>query len=278
MRCITKVIEHGSRSDVFRIIPIGDTHLGHTAVDEELVRRTVEKVKEDNTYWIGLGDTVDGIGRMDRRHREESLAKWCHGTNRVFDKQRKYAAEVLGPIGNKCLGYVKGNHEEYLETTGIDLYLSTLEDIVGEDSAGQLAIGMSGYIILKFPRLSGDKRGGTQTYTIFVHHGAGGGQLIGSKAIKLERLPATYEADIYIIGHTHTKIAFPTQRIVATRNGKLETRDQWLCNTGGFMHGAVEDTSIYSERKMLKPQSLGSVEIELRPGAEDFRDRVRIIL
>lgn len=279
MRCITKTIEHDSRSDVFRVIPIGDTHLGHVAADETLIRRTIERVKEsDNTLWVGLGDIVDGIGRMDKRHREESLAPWCHGVNRVFAQQREYAIEMLRPIGDKCLGYIMGNHEEHLESTGVDLYYSVLEGILARDDES-LALGMSGFIVLKFRRTNdGDRKGGTKTIVLYLHHGYGGGQLMGSKAIKLERLPASYDADIYIIGHTHTKLAFPVQRIATARGGKLTERELWLCNTGGFMRSSIESTTVYSERKGYKPTSLGSIEIELRPGAEDPHDRVRVIL
>ena len=39
MRCITKTIEYDSRSDVFRVIPLGDTHWGHIATDERLIQQ-----------------------------------------------------------------------------------------------------------------------------------------------------------------------------------------------------------------------------------------------
>ena len=278
MRCVSKTIEYDSRSDVFRVIPFGDTHLGHIAADERLIQRTIDDIRDsDNTFWMGLGDMVDGIGRMDKRHREESLAPWCHGINRVFKEQRDYAVEMFLPIGNKCIGYVMGNHEEYLEASGVDLYYSVLEGILDNDDES-LALGMSGFIVLKFRRTNAERKGGTTTIVLYVHHGAGGGLLMGSKAIKLERLPASYVADIYIIGHTHTKLAFPLSQVAVNRGGRIEARDMWLCNTGGFMRNAVESTAIYSERKMYKPLPLGSIEIELRPGAENPAERVRVIL
>lgn len=277
MRCLTKTIVHDSRSDMFRIIPISDTHLGHIAADERLIQRTIDDIRDsDNTFWFGLGDILDGIGRMDKRHREESLAPWCHGVNRVFKEQRDRAVEMFRPIGKKCIGYGMGNHEEHLESSGVDLYYSVLEGILDNDNE-DLALGISGFIVLKFQRCGGDYKGSTQTYVIYVHHGAGGGQQMGSKAIKLERLPAAYEADLYIIGHTHTKLAFPMQRLAA-RRGKLQEREMWLCNTGGFLRSAIEETAIYSEVKMYKPLSLGSIEIQLYPGAERPADKVRVIL
>jgi len=276
LRCITRTIEHDSRSDVFRIIPIGDTHLGHIATDEKLVQRTIDRVKEPDTYWIGLGDICDSIGRTDKRHTEESLAPWCHGVNRVFKQQRDKAVEMFQPIGDKCLGYIMGNHEEKLEAHGTDLYYSVLEGIVDNDDES-LAMGMSGFLVLKFQRSNGDRKGGTQTFVFYLHHGAGGGRKMGSKAIRLEDLPSSYDADIYIMGHTHTKLAFPAQRLVPTRTGKLKERELWLCNTGGFMRNTVESTTTYSERAMFKPLPLGSIEIELRPGAEDPSEMVRVI-
>lgn len=284
MRCITKVVEHDSRSDVFRIIPIGDCHLGHIATDERLLQRTIDDIKEsENTFWIGLGDIVDGIGRMDKRHREESLAKWCHGTNRVFKEQRDRAVEMFRPIGSKCIGYIKGNHEEYLEASGVDLYYSVLEGIIDNDDESQtvptesLALGMSGFIMLKFRR-DGEGKGGTQAIVIYAHHGAGGGNLMGALALRLERLPASYDADVYIIGHAHKKASQITRKVFIDRSGNIQEKDLWACSTGSFMRESVESTTIYPERSMMKPQSLGSVEIDLRPGAKFAMDRIKVTL
>lgn len=277
MRSITHEIEHSSRQDVFNIIPISDAHLGHIAVDEKLLRSTIERVKEPNTYWIGLGDICDAIGRTDKRHREESYAPWCQGLNRVFAAQRAYAIEMFKPIGHKCLGYGMGNHEETLESHGNDLYYSVLEGIVDSDDES-LAYGMSGYIVLKFKRGKDGEKRRTTTIRIYVHHGGGGGRKMGSKALRLEDLYAAYDADIYIVGHTHAKIVFPMQRVYVNSAGRMHTKDIYLCNTGGFMKNTVDSTAIYPERKMLKPQALGSIEIQIKPGADNPADVVRVTM
>ena len=74
-----RVIRHEwfnvSRSDVFRLVPIGDVHLGAAACDES---RLVEVVKgiaaDDRAYWVGLGDYCEFINMQDRRFDARTLA------------------------------------------------------------------------------------------------------------------------------------------------------------------------------------------------------------
>ena len=76
MRVIVKTIEHNSRSDVFRIVPLSDVHWGARACDEALFRKTVKTIKDTNAFWVGLGDFNECITRRDKRHQEDVLAPW----------------------------------------------------------------------------------------------------------------------------------------------------------------------------------------------------------
>lgn len=57
MRSLRREWFNISRTDIFRVIPLGDVHLGAAACDEKLLRKVVKRIGDDPMcYWIGLGD------------------------------------------------------------------------------------------------------------------------------------------------------------------------------------------------------------------------------
>lgn len=280
MRSITKTITHASRLDRFCIVPIGDVHLGNRACDEAKLRRVIEFVRDTpNCFWIGMGDVVDAIGRHDKRYREGVMATWLHGEERVFKAQRDRAIEYFKPIGQRCLAYIEGNHEDaVLSHADTDMYYSIIEAIRPTEDC-DLAMGMAGFLTLRFQRCAeGDRKGGTTSFRFFLHHGYGGGALKGGKIIQLERLPGRYDADIYLMGHNHDKIATPFKRMGARRGDSIVDYEGYTCNTGGFLRGNLEDTTTYTEAKGYAPLSCGVIKIWLEPGNPDVNERIEVTI
>lgn len=57
MRFIQREWEKVSRTDTFRLVPIGDTHIGNAACNEKLLKKVIKDIKDDDSaYWIGMGD------------------------------------------------------------------------------------------------------------------------------------------------------------------------------------------------------------------------------
>ncbi|GIV81705.1 MAG: hypothetical protein KatS3mg051_1059 [Anaerolineae bacterium] len=66
-----------SRADEFRIIPLGDIHVGARGSDTAAFRHVVEDIASDErAYWIGMGDYLDAINRSDPRFSPGILADW----------------------------------------------------------------------------------------------------------------------------------------------------------------------------------------------------------
>jgi len=247
MKRIEHAITVSSRTDPVTIYFLSDLHLGHAAANETAISAAVKEIEESGAYWIGLGDIVDAIGRQDGRYREGLLAKWLYGCTTIWREQRRHAAELLRPIATQCLAYLTGNHEEYVRTAGIDVYYSLAEEA---GIAPDRCLGMSGFIVLKLRR--GD-HGGTRTVVIFAHHGWGGGELLGSQALKLERLPGRYQADIYAIGHGHR--ALYTTQYMETAYGP---RRIVLLEAPGFMGKYADDEATYGERRAFTASPAGA--------------------
>lgn len=277
MRSIVKTIEHDSRSDLFRIVPLGDVHLGNSACDEAAFERMVRYIKDTpNTLWLGMGDMLDSIGRRDKRHREASVASWLWGKPRIYKAQKDRLIETLKPIGDKCLCYLIGNHEEAAEMHHeTDLYYDIIEAIRPSDKV-ELAMGISGFLVLRFRRSNASRKGGTQTFTFYLHHGYGGGRKMGGKVMKLEEMQESYDADIYLMGHVHQKEANKGARIGVDRSGNIVERETHRALTGSFLRNTNGLDVTYSERDGYKPLALGVVEIEMRPGAESEKVRIRV--
>lgn len=257
MNRIRHIVQASSRRDATTVYILADMHLGAAASDEKRIRDAIKRIEEEGASWIGLGDMVDAIGRQDKRAREGLLAPWLHGETRIWSVQRRYLADLLRPIGGQCLAYLKGNHEEYVEAGGIDLYYSVAEEAgIPEDRL----LGMSGFIRLAIRRSDGSNGGATTTYTIYAHHGWGGGELLGGHALKLERMPSRYDADIYMMGHGHR--ALMARSIVEGYNG---LREVVMVEAPGFLRKYVDDETTYPERRGLPSTACGAGVLRLWP-------------
>jgi len=220
MECAEIHITVPSRSDCIKLVFLGDLHLGHAQTDEGLIRQVAERLGEKYTYWIDLGDACDFINLRDPRFDPGGLPDWI-GVEDLADlpaAQIVRYRDIFGRLGDTCLVRLAGNHEDSIRRHYERDVYRELNAAVGlydeprsfELAAGTRALDYSGFVRLRMYRgggmSKGPPRGPTWTLTLFVHHGAGGGQLAGAKALRLERLPLAFDADIYAVGHTHTKL------------------------------------------------------------------------
>lgn len=106
---------------------------------------------------------------------------------------------------------------------------------------------------------------------IYAHHGTGGGITIGGDANSLEKKEAGFDADIYVLSHTHRRHAFKTEQLKLSSKGtpSLRTRQRVFIRTGTFLKGYAHDNPVaerayqapYAEKMGLRPTSLGYVEV-----------------
>jgi len=259
-----KVVEHviDNWHGPWSLVLLGDLHLGAVNVDEDLVERVAQRLNGDNVGWVDLGDSIDAINMRDPRFDPRMLPEWIDLADLVDipKAQTERYKHYFGKLGGNCLARLYGNHEATLQKhTERDIYASLNATMKLEK---ERALGYSGFIRLRFRQVSGGKVANTWTQTIYVSHGATGGKLAGAKALNLERLAIGWEADIYAVGHSHTKMVL--QKMVAglaTRKNVIEERQKVFINVGAFMNGLTG----YPERKGLYPQALGPIELLFFP-------------
>lgn len=271
------------RGDTFRIIPIGDVHIGSKATDEDLLKKVVASIAKDkNTYWIGMGDYCEFINLRDPRFSSVDLASWIDMAD-LLDLAKAQRDRYLGHtkcIAHKCLALVKGNHENsiqrHTERAIYEEIVAKTKEYAKFPATKVLGVGTYGWLILRFYR--GDKRSEMRSIIrINLHHGFVGGKLKGAKGLNMQRWLWSHECDLALFGHSHNADAF-TEAIERVGNNNeiiVETRRGAYCGT--FRKSVAQDGETYSEIKGYFPLPLEGVEVLLRPGARDTNKRVRLL-
>ena len=283
-----RVIRHQwfnvSRSDVFRVVPIGDVHLGAAACDEKQFGEVVNRVAaDDRAYWVGLGDYCEFINLQDRRFDPRTLAPWIEVDDLadLAQAQRDRFLDVTKPIAGQCLGLGEGNHERWIyhkfERDIHSEIVTAVKQEAGRADDFRLGLGYYGWLQLAF-YFGPDKKGGSAVINVNIHHGFVGGRLEGAKALNMERWLWNHNAYLVLFGHSHNAATKVAQVEGIDRAGRHyeHVRRGGFC--GSFLRTVNPDgPCTYAEEKGYMPLPVAGIEVLLRPGAREQRDRVRIV-
>jgi len=270
MRCITRKTVYQSRSDEFRLIPLGDVHMGNRLTEEKLLRRIVKEIEEDPLcYWLGLGDYCDYINMRDPRFDPDELPDWLFGRAQLKDIARTETArflEIVKPIKDKCIGLIEGNHEtSILRHSETDVYSILIEGLASDH---EHRLDHSGFIAWRFNRQGGS----TWTLTIFATHGAGGGTSKGNSGNKLGKLVEQVDgADVVLMGHLHD----PTYKPIARR--RMGRREAQTVTIHAVSIPALCGHMKYAQNKDYPAMPVGYTELVIKPDAKSVQVNMMIV-
>jgi len=256
MQIIERTIEY-SRSDVFRVYPIGDAHFGQIQTAENHLKAKVQEIAENpNAFWLGMGDLSDCIAANDKRWDIGLIAPWVEKQN-IAESVRQRVRDVFKPIAKQGIALLDGNHEyTYKLYNQYDMTHNLCTDL--EIPYG----GYQCFVILKFKR-----KGSNESHVITIHawHGAGAATTEGAQLLRLKRLVKEFDADIYLMGHLHSIVHDITDRLTV-RNHRVRQIPQIATITGSWVKGYMLgiDAS-YVERFGYRPAHLGCPMIEIEP-------------
>lgn len=260
-----------------KLIPFGDIHRDSTLHCKTSWQEFLAYAKKQkNAYFLGLGDYTDGVSTTER----EILGGGLHETtvSTIESHYRgvvKTLANELAFMKGRLLGLVGGNH-----------YVS-FKDGTNSDNALCAALQAKFLGVCSFVRvnLKFEGRNKCSTLDIFAHHGKGGGITPGATLNTIEKMLATADADIYLMGHDHKKAVIPSTprlRLVHNVSGLiLKERTPWLGRTGSFLKAYEDGEVSYNVDAGRSPCALGWIEFELTPtrvrsGGEDrFEIKIR---
>lgn len=253
------------------IMPIGDIQWSgrDNEVAMAMLKRHVQWGVDNGAYFIGMGDYIDFMSPSNRQKYAAS-ALYDTAVKSIDDKAMSLVEDLylqaLKPSKGRWLGLLEGHHfHEYRDGTTSDQGLAQMLDT--------RFLGSSAYVRLVLQ----DTKTRRGTVIIWCHHGVGGGTTLGAPLNKLERLMAAFEADIYLIGHHHKKVAGPIDRIepvwgAGNGGSRLVHRTKVIACTGSFLKGYAEGGKQgaiprggYVEQKMLNPVALGGILLKIRP-------------
>ena len=238
--------------DSIKIVPISDMHIGLKETRMDIFEDILDELKEPNTYWIGLGDYVEG--------RAPNHKFWNYDDN-TLPVQEQYDTffNMIKPYKDKCLGLHVGNHEFGLirDTTIDPLKSYSLENGIPY---------LGGTAMTVFKR-------GNKTFKLCTLHGAGGGCKVGSNVNKLTDYLKSFSADAIMCGHFH-RLAVSIDVIpYVDEMLKQRWRNAYVILTGSALNGYETGVTSYAERGMYSPNCLGYATITLD---KDLKADVRL--
>lgn len=257
------------------IMPIGDLQLDpnipgrERAADVERFKRHIQWGVDHGAYYIGMGDYIDTISPTNRDKLKaagfyDSFMDMAEkGANELEDELQ----EILAPTRGRWLGLLEGHHfYPHDDGTTTDTRLAAY--------LGCPFLGTSAMVQVKFKP---ENRHAAPNFTIWAHHGRAGGGLLGTPLNQLEKVLKSFDADVYLVGHHHKKVAgkYPIIKAEFGERGgkpKLVHKNRILACTGSFLKGYLQDSRRegrarggYVEAGMMNPVALGGVVIWARP-------------
>lgn len=261
----------------FKIIPFGDIHRESEAfAHEEWEAFLSYAKKQKNTYFLGMGDYCDGCSTSERQilgHAglHDSTKATMKG---VYKGVVKTLANELSFMKGNIIGMLGGNHFYELEN-------GENTDHVLSHALGARYLGCTALVRLQitFP----DRPKAAVALDIFANHGKGGGRTVGATFNSIEDMQKVADADIYCMGHTHSKgtmPSFPRMRLVPTGRGgvTVRARQPFLGRTGSFLKTYESGKKAYGVDALYPGCSLGAIEFEVTPVriCKDGLDRIEL--
>jgi hypothetical protein len=256
----------------FRLLPAGCLHwpIG----DKELLKAWVEELRTTpGAYGILMGDSLDVARTHYRNHirsyRDDDNSQ--EALDAYVNEEVQKLAKILRPVAKRIWGVVRGNHMwEYLDGTNSEQALCR--------TLGIRYLGVMGLIRVTCVAMPASKvsHQSTRSLVVFAHHtgGSAGGRTTGGDVNGLTKQENAWDADIYLLGHTHRRIAFkePVMTLTRDHEPKIIERNRVFARTGAFLKGFRQDgvpvnarhTPSYAEEKALRPTDLGWVRIDVK--------------
>lgn len=228
---------YAGTADRLKVFPFGDLHCGSKHFNEKYVKSDLQLVDEDreNSRIIVMGDVIENANKS-------SVGAGVYEQSEDPVSQVERAAEIFSPYRDLIDGIVTGNHElRSYKSEQIDL-MYLFAKFLGLEHKYMGYSGVIGYAWNK------------RSYNVYVWHGAGGGGRPGSSINKLEDQVKTVDADVYLMGHVHRKMAYKKDVFrVDSRNRKMTKGEQMFIVTGS----SLEWNGSYAQMTGLAPSTAG---------------------
>ena len=244
------------------LMPVGDIHWYSTGFPVEKLRTHFQWGMDRGATFFGMGDYLEWAPASQRKLigplRDSQKGIIDEFVKRMLDE----LLDVIGFTKGHWIGLIEGNHRhDFLDSTCDGQYLAN-------------ALGCDFYGTSALMRLhpSGVRSYHHEADTImFAHHGTGSAITVGGQLVRVERLMEWINADLYLMGHSHSKVNAPVDEQHISPDGVHYHRTKIVARTGGWFRGYLSSTprplnssamlsrGSYVEEKALMPSSMGGL-------------------
>ena len=273
MELIERTFEYRKYNEEFTIGCIADMHLGAKGCDKERLKRDVSRhVDNPNFYWFGGGDYIDAIVPSDARRFDPKTIDPSFTVEDLSDLPKAQMAEVasiLSPIKSRCLGFLRGNHEESIRKKHFHDVLEWLCAEWGVPSLNDTCM-----MRLKFRRLTNGDKPPVHIVKIFASHTRIAGKKKGSKINRLRELFGQFDADVYFAGHGHDRVkddSFVHLTVPNKGTLRLLPKRKIGIMTGSYLRTYQEGSSGYGETALYQPCDMGFLGVTIQPDKLKFK-------
>lgn len=246
IRCNQQSLLVRRGKDYSEVMFIGDAHLGSPQFDKTRFLANIKYCLDNLVYVFLMGDLCE----IATRH---SVGAGVYEQTSIAESQHEQMCEWLKPLAqaNLILGTHRGNHgERVYKETGVD---------IDKALARELNVPYLGDACWSTFRV------GTQTYSIYSLHGRTGSRFDGTALLALERISASFFADMVICGHVHKTInsIVLMQKVI---NGLVKEHKKHLLITGSY----VKYDGGYGQTLGLPISKLGSPKVRYYADRHDL--------
>jgi predicted phosphodiesterase len=226
-------LEYPFNKNQQELLGFGDWHFGARTCDVKKIKETVKKIKKNGTAVILMGDLIENSDRF-------SVGAGVYDQVLTPMKQLDGVCEILEPIKGQCLVSIMGNHEfRTLKAVGYDPTRIICD---------RLKIPYAGFEAFVRMKVK------DYNYVVYATHGSTGARFVWSRVKALEDIMRHVDADIVLMGHTHTKMYHEIRYKGIREKKKIGVL------TGSFLK---DDPFGYASMKNLPPIKTGLIPLKL---------------
>jgi len=228
-----KYFRFETKESELHLFPLVCWHIGSPQSDLNFIKEMIERIQKDPfAKWAYLGDG----GECNLKNSKGDI----YSQTMSPGDQQNALVKLLGPIKDKGLFGIKGNHGNRLyKETGLDF---------DETLCAKLGIpylGTAAFWHLKVKDVY---------FSIYAHHGADSGAAIGTKVNKAKIFENTYDADAILTAHSHIAVELPPRYMAHLEPTTFKGDPIKWTETREYVCGSAYDSrSGYAEDKGYSP-------------------------
>jgi hypothetical protein len=258
---------HVKLGEPFCVKFIADIHIGVRDQDEDLFIEDLKSRPCRKTYFLDLGDSIDGMGPKHKYFNPNKIKPELWQSDKpILEAEKDAFVKIIKKYTKpeEWIGHISGNHPLFSLDNGLDLSAQICAEL------GHKYLGYSAYVPLRIYQDSNIKT--WKPLMILAHHGFGGSgaRWEGSALNAYIQHALRYGAwDIAAYGHRHDrwlKVLSVMDPFYNNVSGERWVKDseRIVLQAGTYLrtlsHGPLPS---YSEKRGMSPRPLGCIALQM---------------